>query len=87
MLAEGDFLTIAQVLRVLPVGRSTIYALVESGALPSFRVTSVGSRRGRILVARVDLEAFIAGARQAATRAPTNVDVDGILARVRRNGG
>ncbi len=83
-LREGDFLSVAEVLRIVPLSKSTIYALVDSGQLPSFRVSVAGSRRGRVLIAKVDLEAFIEGARQAATRAPVRVDVDVLLERVRR---
>ncbi len=82
-LREGDFLSVAEVLRIVPLSRTTVYALIESGQLPSYRV-SAGSRRGRVLIARADLEAFLAGARQAATRAPVRVDVDGLLRKVRR---
>ena len=84
MLADGDLLTVQQVQKILPVGRSTLYALIESGQLPHHRVSAAGARRGRVLVARRDLEAFIAKARQAATRAPVRVDVDAIRDRVRR---
>lgn len=83
-LAEGDLLTIPQVQRLVPVGRSTIYKLVESGELRSYRIRGAGSRRGRILVARRDLEAFVDGARQTATRAPVWPDVDDLLRKVRR---
>ncbi len=83
-LREGDFLTVAQVLRIVPLSRTTVYALVDSGQLPSFRVSEAGSRRGRVLIARADLDAFLAGARQAATRAPVRVDVDNLLRKVRR---
>jgi len=83
-LQEGDLLTIAQALAVLPVGRSTLYALLESGQLPHYRVRAPTAPRGRILVARADLEAFLAGARQAAPRAPVRADADAILARVRK---
>ncbi len=72
-LSEGDFLTVAQVLRIVPLGKTTVYALVESGELPSFRVSVAGSRRGRVLIDRRDLEAFLAGARQAATHAPVRL--------------
>ena len=51
----GDFLTVKQILKILPIGRSTIYSLVGSGKLRSYRVG--GTRR--ILVARADLDAFI----------------------------
>ena len=84
-LREGDLLTVAQVLRIVPLSKTTVYALVDSGQLPSYRVSVAGSRRGRVLIARADLEAFLAGARQAATRAPVRVDVDKLLERVRRD--
>jgi excisionase family DNA binding protein len=83
-LEEGDLLTIEQVRRLLPLGRSTIYALVKTGQLPCYRVRAAGSRRGRLLIARRDLEAYLDRARQAAPRAPTRVDVDGLLRKVRR---
>ena len=83
-LRTGDLLTVAEVLRIVPIGRSTVYALIDSGQLPSYRVSVAGSRRGRVLIAKADLEAFLAGARQAATRAPTHVDVDQLLKQVRR---
>jgi hypothetical protein len=83
MLAEGDLLTAQEVLRILPIGRSTLYALCKCGQLPHYRVRAAASRRGRLLVARADLEAFVAGSRQAAPRAPTRADVDKLLERVR----
>ncbi len=84
-LSEGDFLTVAQVLRIVPLSKTTVYALVDSGDLPSYRVSAAGSRRGRVLIAKADLEAFIEGARQVATQAPVRVDVDGLLQKVRRD--
>ena len=83
-LREGDFLTVPQVLRIVPLSKTTVYALIDSGQLPSYRVSVAGSRRGRVLIARRDLEAFLDSARQSATRAPVRVDVDGLLERVRR---
>ena len=83
-LAPGDLLSVAQALRLVPVGRSTLYRLIEAGDLPHYRVSAAGSRRGRILVARRDLEAFVAAARQGATRAPTSVDADAVLKQVRQ---
>jgi excisionase family DNA binding protein len=85
-LREGDLLTIWQALAVVPVGKSTLYRLIDSGQLPHYRVSAAGGGRGRILVARRDLEAFVATARQTATRAPVRVDVDAVLARVRGRG-
>ena len=74
----------AEVLRIVPLSRTTIYTLVDSGQLPSYRVSVAGSRRGRVLIAKADLEAFLVDARQAAIQAPVPVDVDKLLERVRR---
>ncbi len=82
--APGDFLTVPQVLRIVPLSKTTVYGLIDSGQLPSYRVLGAGSRRGRVLIAKADLEAFLAGARQSATQAPVRVDVDDLLRRVRR---
>ena len=83
-LERGDLLTVTQALQLVPIGRTTLYALCESGVLPHFRVRAPGSRRGRILLARRDIEAFLETARQGATRAPTSLDIDAIHDRVRR---
>jgi len=83
-LREGDLLTIPQALALVPMGRSTLYALLRVGTLPHYRVRAPTAPRGRILIARADLEAFVAGARQAAPRAPVRPDADAVLARVRR---
>ncbi len=83
-LAPGDFLTARQALQLLPIGRSTLYQLIDEGRLPAYRVTTARSRRGRVLIARKDLEAFLVSARQAATQASVRVDVDGLLRKVRR---
>ena len=80
---EGDLLTIAQVQQFLPVGRSSIYALCESGELAHYRVGATRRRKGRILVHRDDLLAFIGKSRQARSVAPTRVDVDGLLDEIR----
>lgn len=82
-LREGDLLTVTQALRRLPVGRSTMYALIDSGELPSYRVRALGSCRGRVLVHRTDLEAFVQRSRRVAPKAPTVPDVDALLRRVR----
>jgi len=82
-LAEGDLLTAAQVLRLLPIGKATLYALAASGELPSIRVGALGARHGRLLFHRADVEAFVAHARQAPPRAPAAPDVDALLSRVR----
>jgi excisionase family DNA binding protein len=86
-LREGDLLTVAQVLRLLPVSRSALYQLAAEGVLPSFRVGAPGSGRGRFLFWRADIEAYVERARQGARRAPVRPDADAVLARVRARRG
>ena len=64
-LAPGGLLTVRRVLELVPIGRSTLYDLIKSGQLPHYRVSAAASGPGRILIDRRDLEAFLAGARQA----------------------
>ena len=45
------------------------------------------SRRGRVLIRRADLAAYIANCRQGATRAPVRLDVDTIATKVRKRTG
>lgn len=81
--APGDLLTVPQALRILPVGKSTIYDLIGQGLLPSVRVTSVGSRRGRVLLLRRGIEDYIDRLRAApAERPPVRVDVDTLRAKI-----
>ncbi len=87
MVAAGDFLTVAQILQILPVGRSTLYELVQSGQLPHYRVGATGRSRGRILVARADVFAYLDKSRQARPVAPARLDIEAIHARVRNGGG
>ena len=86
VLAAGDLLTIRQALEILPVGRSTLYALCDSGELPCFRVGATPRRRGRLLIHRDDLTTFLENSRQARALAPQRVDVDAILKRLRSTG-
>ncbi len=84
-LVPGDLLSIEQVRCLLPLGRSSIYALIENGELPYHRFRAAGGGRGRIFVHRADLEAYVVRARQTAPRPATRrVDVDGLLKKVRR---
>ncbi len=87
-LREGDLLTIPQVLRVVPVGRSTIYAAISAGRLPAYRVQAAPGRRGRLLISRADLAAFLHCSRTGGHTAPTppRLDVDDLLSRVRGKG-
>ena len=48
-LREGDLLTAAQALELLPVGKSLLYQLADEGQIEAIRVAGAGSRRGRIL--------------------------------------
>ena len=83
-VAPSTFLTVREAITVLPIGRSTLYALIESGQLPHYRVSAAGGGRGRILVALSDLHAFIERARDTRPVTPVRVDVDDVLRRVRR---
>lgn len=74
-LRPGDLLTVAETLEILPVGRTMLYALVDQGVIPSIRVASAGSKRGRILIRRADLERFVAD-RLAERPAPESTKVD-----------
>jgi hypothetical protein len=85
-LREGDLMTVPQVLRLVPISKSALYELAAEGILPSFRAGAPGSRRGRLLFWRGDIEVYVARARQAATRAPARPDADGVLAKVRARG-
>ena len=58
-LNPGDLLTVREALAIVPVSRSLLYSLIAASKIPSVRVGGAGSRRGRILVAQVDLERFI----------------------------
>jgi predicted DNA-binding transcriptional regulator AlpA len=57
--ARDDLLTIDEVRRALRIGRSLAYRLCTDGTIPSARIASVGSRRGRLVVRRQDLEAYV----------------------------
>ncbi len=84
-LARGDLMTVHQALELLPIGRSLLYQLADEGQIEAIRVATVGSRRGRILFERAAIEDYVARLRgEAPKRKPVNVDVDAILARVRR---
>lgn len=83
-LREGDLLTVAQAVRLLPVGRATFYRLLGDGAFPSIRVTSAGCRRGRVLVFRSGIEAYVERLLAGDTAAPqAHLDPDAILKQVR----
>ena len=86
-LAVGDLLTVPQVLQILPIGKSTLYALIDNGEIPAVRVGANTGRRGRILIHRDDLDEYVARSRQRRPSAPVRVDVDNLLKKIRRNGG
>ncbi len=87
MLAAGDLLTVPQALELFPVGRSTLYRLLDNGEIPCVRLGGVGGHTARVLVLRADLEGFIERRRVTATgRRVARVSPDELLARIRRNG-
>lgn len=83
-LQPGDLLTVPQALKLVPIGRSTLYRLVESGQLAHYRLDATGRRKGRILVRRADLDELLEKCHQPARRRSRAVDVDAIRDRVRR---
>ena len=83
-VAEGDVLTAEQARRLIALPKSTFYELVRLGRIAHYRVPSPKGGRALIRVHRADITAFLEGARQAATRVPVRVDVDGLLRKVRR---
>jgi len=58
--------------------------LIRSGAIPSIRVAAAGSRKGRILIRRQALEAYVARLESTAPPPRPKVDVDDLLRKVRR---
>ncbi len=79
-------LTVAQALRLLPIGRSTLYAFIESGRLPAYRVQAAPGRRGRLLISRRDLAVLLDNSRTGGHTAAqaARADVDAILSRLRK---
>ena len=86
-LREGDLLTAPQALKLLPIGKSLLYQLAEEGQIEAIRVGSGGSRKGRVLFERAAIEEYVARLRgEAPRRQPAKLDVDELLALVRRTG-
>ncbi len=86
-LAPGDLLTAHQALTLLPVGKSTLFRLIDAGEISCVRVGSVGARRGRVLIPRAALEEFVERRHTGATgRTVAPVNANDILANVRRRG-
>jgi excisionase family DNA binding protein len=83
MVDGVELLSVAAALRLLPIGRSTLYALIQDGQIPALRIGAAGSRHKRILIDRRDLLSFIESARHARPQTPGRVDVDGILNNLR----
>jgi hypothetical protein len=81
--ARDDLMTVGEVRRALRIGRSLAYRLCTDGTIPSARIASAGSRRGRLVVRRRDLEAYVE--RLFGNQPPPagKVDVDQLLAGVR----
>ena len=75
--------TIAEVARELRIGRSLAYRLCTDGTIPSARIASAGTRRGRLVVRREDLDDYIERLFRVGNPTPARIDVDGLLARIR----
>ncbi len=58
-LEPGDLITVAQALKLVPISKSLMYALLEAGEIEHVPVSSVGSRKGRKLIHRASLEAYV----------------------------
>lgn len=77
----------AQANLILPVGKTSLYDLVSAGAIPSIRVASAGSRRGRILIIASGLMEYIDRLRTGTPHAATpRMDVDAIIDRTQPTG-
>jgi Helix-turn-helix domain len=88
--SPGDLLTAVQVQQVLPIGRSSLYRLIDAGHLEVVRIPSVGSRSGRVLILRESLDRFISLNRSGRRRAVVQADStssEEIAARVLQGGG
>lgn len=59
--SEARMLSVPQICGLLAVSKSTVYALVDTGELPSYHI---GTGRGAIRVSRNDLNAYLASRRK-----------------------
>ena len=85
--SRADLLTIDEVQRALRIGRSLAYRLCTDGTIPSARIASAGSVRGRLVVRRCAVEDYLDRVFAHRPRQPAKVDVDAVVARVRRRRG
>ncbi len=58
-LEAGDLVTVAQALELVPISKSLMYALLEAGEIEHVAISSVGSSKGRKLILRASLEAYV----------------------------
>jgi len=58
-VTSADLLVIAEVASLLRISKSLSYRLCTDGTIPSARVAGVASRRGRLVVRRQDVDAYI----------------------------
>jgi hypothetical protein len=88
--AAKDLLVIAEVASLLRISKALAYRLCTDGTIPSAKIACVASRRGRLVVRRRDVDAYLdrlfAAQAQPAKRI-VKLDVDAIHARVRRRLG
>lgn len=85
--AECELLTLDEVRRILRISKSLAYRLCDDGTLPCARIAALGSRRGRYVVRRSDLQAYLDRLFAAAQPREVPLEVDAILATVRHRGG
>jgi len=86
---SADLLLVPEVAALLRISRALTYRLIREGVIASARIASVASRRGRLVVRRQDVDAYICHlfAQQAPAARPVRLDVDAIHAQVRRRLG
>ena len=88
--AASDLLVMSEVASLLRISKALAYRLCTDGTIPSARIACVASRRGRLVVRREDVDAYIERLfAEPGTRAKhaVRLDVDAIHARVRRRLG
>ena len=72
MLEPGAYIPVKEALVLLPVGKSTMYRLLEGGEIEGTRIS------GRVLVLRASLEQYA----RTQTIRPRATDPDAIRARI-----
>ena len=79
-----ELLTVDEVRRRLRISKALAYRLCTDGTIPSARIASVGSRQGRLVVRRGDVEAYVENLFVDHRNPAPILDIDAIHAGVRR---